>query len=303
MPVHRIHHDAEQFRHILKHGTLGPEAQPYAAAVIALDESLDPATETVDLTAPEHADIRAGWSLNHHLPDCPALPEGALNPRWISTDSRPTTISPAPRWSSLMICFVRKLWRHSGLVQRGHHLEAHLRQRLRRRLHEERPRDALARPALRRAAHCPAAHHEGPPPRAVLGLQVRQHQEGRQPPRGRGGGERKLLDRTRRRQREPRAGRTARVGCGVTARLGLRGLQRQQPKMRAFLEGAGAEAIRIPHRCNRRSSSTRRCFTRRTRSSSDRTTRTVGSTSPCSTGFACSRAEVSGEAGSSSTSR
>ncbi len=80
VPAHRIRHDAEQFQYILENAVLAPESQAYADAIIRLDRGLRGTASTVDLTQPEHDVIRAGWTQNHHLPDCPALPEGALNP-------------------------------------------------------------------------------------------------------------------------------------------------------------------------------------------------------------------------------
>jgi Flp pilus assembly protein TadD len=80
VPAHRIRHDAEQFRHILEHSELSEEARPYAHAIMDLADSLGESNAPVDLTHPERAPIRAGWSLNYHLPECPALSNGTLNP-------------------------------------------------------------------------------------------------------------------------------------------------------------------------------------------------------------------------------
>jgi Flp pilus assembly protein TadD len=80
VPSHRIHHDAEQFRYLMKTSSLSDEARAYAHEIIALDEALPSTPGVIDLTLPDHAKIRAGWNRHHHLPDCPAHPDSALNP-------------------------------------------------------------------------------------------------------------------------------------------------------------------------------------------------------------------------------
>ena len=252
VPAHRIHHDAEQFRHILEHGTLSAEAQPYAAAVMALDASLDPGTETVDLTAPEHADIRAGWSLNHHLPDCPALPEGALNPaldldrlqadyhqsspEMVVVDDllRPEALAALQVW-----CREATIWKRTydnGYV--GAFMRSGLATPLLVQLSEE-LRTALPRIMKdHRLEQCWAFKCDNTKKGVNLHADVAAvnvnfwigPDEGNE---------------------NPEQGGLLVWDVESPPDWAFADYNANQPKMRAFLEGAGAEAIRIPHRCNR----------------------------------------------------
>jgi len=252
VPAHRIHHDAEQFRHILEHSAIDAEAMPYAKAVMALDEALDPSTEAVDLTAPEHASIRAGWSVNHHLPDCPALEEGALNPdldlqqlqadyhqaspEMVTVDNllRPAALKALQVW-----CREATIWKRTydnGYV--GAFMRSGLATPLLVQISEEL---RLALPEImkdHRLEQCWAFKCDNTKKGVNLHADVAAINVNFWI--GPDGG-----------NETPEQGGLLVWDVASPPDWPFADYNANQPKMRAFLEDAGAEAVRIPHRCNR----------------------------------------------------
>jgi tetratricopeptide (TPR) repeat protein len=79
----RLRHDTEQIDYLEKRGLLGPEHAGYAAALRALEMRAREDVETVKRLSLGKAEMTAlAPSFNRilHYADCPALPNGALNP-------------------------------------------------------------------------------------------------------------------------------------------------------------------------------------------------------------------------------